>query len=209
MKENLYSRNEIVDAALMAWGEDPTARDAVYKQVERTLKENKIKPDSSKRGRALLYPIDDLSNFVREKMFDYFVKGNKGSKEQQHAARGIGETHLNDVRGHDEDSRRDGANQYFEAIETGKEDEWQKKHYDESWKRHKAEELFVQRKYQIMLEALFDEKFDFMADALKNDINDYVDYLANGNPDNIRNVDVALVERYADAKSYYREKRSK
>ena len=42
MKKNLHSRNEIVDAALLAWDESDVARESVYKQVERTLKENGI-----------------------------------------------------------------------------------------------------------------------------------------------------------------------
>lgn len=205
MKKNLYSRNEIVDAALLAWDEPDMARDSVYKQVERILKENDIEA-GGKKGRTLLYPIDDLSSFVREKMFDYFMRNKKVGNKRLHAAKNIGEDHLNELRGRTEDYNREGYFEFLETLVKGNDHDYRLKQEEQNNLEHKIEESFIQKKYQIMLEALFNEKFVLMSDMLKQDIRDRELFLMYGDLEEIKDSEAALIERYDDATSYYREK---
>lgn len=205
LKKNLYSRNEIVDAALLAWDESDVARESVYKQVERTLKENGIEA-GGKKGRTLLYPIEDLSGFVREKMFDYFMKNKKVGNKRLHAAKNIGEDHLNELRRRAEDYNREGYFEFIEALAKGNDHDYRLKQEEQNNLEHRIGETFIKKKYQIMLEALFNEKFVLMSDMLKQDIRDRELFLMYGDLEEIKDSEAALIERYEDSTSYYREK---
>lgn len=200
MEKKLYSRNDIVNVALEVWGELWVEKTAVYKQVVRTLRNKNINPVKTSSGnRKKMYYIDDIVSFVRDDMFDYFRKNSKSGNEQLHAAGSISDQKLNDYQGNAEDERYKQMQLYGDKDTFIDEDSY-------SVSEDKVEKIFLRKKFEIMLEALFNEKFELNDELLRKDIRDRELYSILGDDEDATKKDIALMERYNDPRSYYQKR---
>jgi hypothetical protein len=198
--KKFYSRNDIVNAAYEVWGELWVEKTAVYKQVVRTLRNKNIDPVKTSSGnRKKMYYIDDIVSFVRDDMFDYFRKNSKSEHEHVHAAGSVSDQKLYEIQGQAEDERNRQMQLYDDKDPFIDEDPY-------SVSECEIEKIFLRKKFEIMIEALFNEKFELQAESLRKDIRDRELYSILGDDEDATKKDIALMERYNDPSSYYKKR---
>ncbi|QHS02492.1 hypothetical protein [Pediococcus acidilactici] len=162
MKEK-YTINDILDYAIKEWKineYDSDSKQAYKKAIVRQLKKAKIHPLDDKRGKSNLYAIDNLNNFVTEQMGTYFKEFSSLDTKDIITSSSIDENELAKI--------SDEENAIFEQQLEGTYHQEQPSPVDEANER--IENNLNELKYKIMIEALFNEKFELRKDKLRADL---------------------------------------
>jgi hypothetical protein len=200
MAETLYSRNEIYEMAQEQWHiDDETDREKTLKAISRALRAEGIEPSRvDTDGHTKLYKLPHgVMAFVRDTMFAYFLKATDRDSPLRYSAAAISDDEVKEQRGVEEDRRLQDTDEAMEGKPWPDDDDGERR----------AEATFNKRKFEIMLEALFNEKFELHEEDLLNDIKTAQEFQDVGNGEDITRDVIAVFKRQNVASFYYNRRK--
>jgi hypothetical protein len=199
MAETLYSRNEIYEMAQEQWQiADETDREKTLKAISRALSAEGIKSSKvDKDGHTKLYKLPHgVMAFVRDTMFAYFLKATGRDSPLRYSAAAISDDEVKEQRGVEEDRRLQDTDEAMKG-----------KPWPDDDGERRAEATFNKRKFEIMLEALFNEKFELHEEDLLDDIKTAQKFQDVGNGEDITRDVIAVLKRQNVASFYYNRRK--
>lgn len=183
MVENMangYTINEIYEAALTEWhlkvetgDTEVDTQEAIKKKIKRSLDEwlgqaGYQRQNLPRRGRERLYPISSPESFVTSAvMYTYFDKRQKESRVDVPQPITITDEEIDSIQGNEEDLILEQLNGMTAKL-AARDKVIQKQHY--------IERQFENRKYKVMLDALFSESFELNQRKLKQDLQEIYEF---------------------------------
>jgi len=178
MLEMNYSINEITDSAIEIWHIESSRRKNIYRQISREIQRENLNPIAVKNDKKTsLYHIHDINDFIIYTLGDYFSKISQLSGEDINRLVGLSPNDFADIERSEEDITISGveAAHKFEGN-PALQNRFENTELQQSVIRQRENRMFHEKKMEIMIEALFNERYTLNIETLKNDIHEVVTF---------------------------------